>query len=716
MPINDPFAPIGAAAAPHGAEKPSRSIVVPVPDDAPAIPKHKLGRPQGEWRYLDSAGRLLGYVFRFDTTDGGKQFRPCTLWRDDTTDAEEWRWESWPSPRPLYGLDRLAALPQAVVIVTEGEKACDAAGRLLQSFVAITSPNGAKSAGKANWSMLAGRRVMIWPDADEAGLAFAAAVTKGLRDVAADVRIISPPDDCTVGWDAADAEADGWNEARAAAFVHRSQSADADCGKESGPGRKRESRSDALMQKLEGMDLWHDAGFTAYATIQIGNHVENWSLRSPAFKRWLANFSRVETGQVVSGQAIDDVTRNLEAIAINDRPRYQACRRVGRDAGRIYIDLCDDDWRAVEVGKDGWRVLSRPPVKFIRSGQMRALPPPEAGEGIELMRHFLNVRGDDDFMMTVAFLVAAARERGPYPIMVVNGEQGTGKSTFTRVVRSLIDPNQAPIRAAPKDERDLMVSVQNSRVLAFDNMSAVPNWLSDAMCRVSTGGGFATRMLHTDAEENICDVQCPIILNGIPALTDRADLASRALNVHLSVIPDNARRPEDEFWADFDRQHPFIFGAILDAVCAGLRREQDIKLDRLPRMADFAKWITAAEPGLGWENGDFIAAYNRNQTDVLESTFQADAVAIAMRDFVLSSHPQGWEGTPTELLNGLSSHVSDSVRKLRTWPATAQAMGNRFDRAAPLLRDRGFIVERPQRGVVRLLRIIPPINDDAIPV
>jgi putative DNA primase/helicase len=112
---------------------------------------------------------------------------------------------------------------------------------------------------------------------------------------------------------------------------------------------------------------------------------------------------------------------------------------------------------------------------------MRQLPEPVGGGMIEELRNFLNVRSDDDFKLVVAWLVAALRERGPYPVLVVNGEQGTGKSVFSRLVRSLVDPNAAPIRAVPKDDRDLVVSASNSWVLAFDNLSGVPAWFADAL-------------------------------------------------------------------------------------------------------------------------------------------------------------------------------------------------------------------------------------------
>jgi putative DNA primase/helicase len=214
-------------------------------------------------------------------------------------------------------------------------------------------------------------------------------------------------------------------------------------------------------------------------------------------------------------------------------------------------------------------------------------------------------------------------------------------------------------------------------------------------------------MLHTDNAEMIFEAARPIILNGIPSLTDRADLADRALTVHLKAIPEHERRPEDELLAEFEEARPRIIGALCDAVSAALRNVDKVKIERSPRMADFVKWITAAETGLGWEPGEFLAAYNKNRKDVSETVFEADSVAVAIKNFVTNDHPMGWEGTPTELLTEINNRVPEGIRKARSWPMTAQALGNRIDRIAPLLRNKGFVIER-MRSTVRTIKIIPP--------
>jgi energy-coupling factor transporter ATP-binding protein EcfA2 len=714
--MSDPFEPIGGG---KPAKQPAREFdaIMPVPADAPARPlEHpRLGKPTKTWTYHDAAGAVLGYMHRFDPPEG-KQFRPQVLFRPKAGGRPQWRWESWPTPRPLYGLDRLAAKPDAPVVLTEGEKSADAAARLLPGHVAVTSANGSKSASKADWKALKGRHVTIWPDADTAGLEYAQAAEKLLRRAgAASIAIISPPKDVPEGWDAADAEGAGMDEAAVLAVLNNLAPAsgdgpaagDASRGEErQGRGARRAPHRDTLMALTTFIDLWHSPDGDGFATFTVGDHREARPIRSDNFKRWLYGRSFEETGIVPGNQAVEDTLRVLEARAINEGHEQEPWRRVGSRNGKLYLDLCDRAWRAIEIDGKGWRLLEKHNLPFVRSKGMRPLPVPEDGYAIDELRGFLNVSEDEDFVLVVAWLIASLRDRGPYPILVVNGEQGSGKSTFSRLLRTLVDPNAAPIRTASRDERDLIVMAMNSHVLAFDNMSKVDIWLSDALCRLATGGGFSTRALHTDSGEMLFMGQRPIILNGIPALTDRPDLADRAVNVRLRSISESERSAEDEFWANWDAAYPRVFGALLTGLSAALRNIGSTRLTGSPRLADFAKWLTAAEPGLGWEPGAFMQAYSDNRRSVADSAFEADAVAIAIRD-LMATRVAPWEGTPTELLAALEGHASEHARKMRTWPATAQGLGNRLDRVAPLLRGQGLAFERLKSGnrIIRIFRL-----------
>jgi putative DNA primase/helicase len=694
-----------------------------VPADAPKPPAEhfKLGKPATTWTYHNAIGQVLGYVLRFDDGASEKQFRPLTMWRN-AAGKLEWRWESWPPKRPIYGLRRLAERPSAPVVVTEGEKAADAVTRLLPDVVAVTSPNGSKSASKADWSPLRGRAVVIWPDFDGPSFKYANAVAKHARAVGAkSVAIVSPPDGAVAGWDAADALAEGWDAARsskliaAARLVWPADGAQAAGGQDDAPnqdasgGRRRTPQRDILISLVDSCEFWHDANRTAYVTFPVNAHKENWPVRSRDFKMWLSSRYYQETGTGIGGQALEDGVRILEARAVNDEPEFEPFVRVGQHDGNLFIDLVDARWCVVKVTAAGWSIDRNAPLKFLRTSSMRPLPEPDRGGMIEELRGFLNVQSDGDFMLAIAWLVAALNASGPYTVLVLNGEQGTGKSVFSRLMRSLVDPSAASIRSVPKDDRDLIVSASNSHVLAFDNLSGVPGWFADALSRLATGSGFATRMLHTDKEEFIFQGARPIILNGIPTLTDRPDLAERALTIHLAVIAEERRQSEEELFPAFEAKRSSIFGALLDAISAALRNLPKVKLDCKPRMADFARLITAAEPGLGWEPGAFIKVYGENRRDVIEASIEAEPVAKTIIDHlpVDYPYPEGLICTPTELLAVLNSCASEGLQKSRIWPDTAQRLGNRIDRIAPLLRSRGFLVERRHSGQ-RLITIVPP--------
>ena len=160
---------------------------------------------------------------------------------------------------------------------------------------------------------------------------------------------------------------------------------------------------------------------------------------------------------------------------------------------------------------------------------MLPLLAPVAGGSIEALENFLNTKTEPNFVLAVTWILQALHGKGPFAIEALVGEQGTAKSTFSWCQRALVDPNCVPLRSLPRDDRDLFITATNSHVLAFDNVSGLQPWLSDALCRIASGGGFSTRQLYTDADEVLFDAQRPIVLNGIEDI----------------INPSGSRRPSD---------------------------------------------------------------------------------------------------------------------------------------------------------------------------
>jgi hypothetical protein len=267
------------------------------------------------------------------------------------------------------------------------------------------------------------------------------------------------------------------------------------------------------------------------------------------------------------------------------------------------------------------------------------------------------------------------------------------------MVRALVDPSTAPLRTTPRSEHDLYIAADNAHVVALDNISTLPPWLSDALCRLSTGGGFSTRTLYENREEELFDGMKPPILNGITDVATRPDLLDRALVVSLPPIPDDERKPEAELWREFERARPAILASLFDAVSGALGSVENVRLEAMPRMADFAVWVTAAEGALGWEPGRFMAAYTGNRRAATDTALDADPVAGVVLEFM--AERDEWAGSATELWTALGGLVDEAVRHTKAWPAAPNALTGRLKRLAPTLRGVGIEYGEDRSGRTR---------------
>jgi hypothetical protein len=476
---------------------------------------------------------------------------------------------------------------------------------------------------------------------------------------------------------------------------------------------ERKSQATRLVELAHGtagLELFRNADGEAFVMLPAGTHQECWPLRGGQFRRWLAGMFYHEHGKAAGGQGVADALGVLEGEALFRGPEHEVYLRLAENDGAIYLDLCDDLWQAIRITNTGWEVVHSPPIRFRRPRGMRPLPYPERGGSLDELREFVNV-SDAEWPLLAAWVVATLRPRGPYPVLQLHGEQGSAKSTTERVVRSVVDPNVAPLRSEPRDGRDLMIAAHNGWVVAYDNVSHLAPWLSDAVCRLSTGGGFATRELFTDTDEILIDVQRPVVMNGIEELAVRGDLLDRSIVLYLPRI--DRYRAEDEFWTAFAEAQPRILGALLDAVTAALGNLADVQLQRPPRMADFALWAVAAEPALGLDPGAFLAAYAGNRADAHALALETSPISDPLR--VIAA--EGFRGTATELLLRLGGLVVDeTVTKGRAWPKSASALSGSLRRLAPSLRAIGVEVEFDRTGPGRWIDVRTGTQNAVMPV
>lgn len=435
-----------------------------------------------------------------------------------------------------------------------------------------------------------------------------------------------------------------------------------------------------------------------HATIIFKNHVDTVPVKSRKFKRFVTRVGYEKTGLPPAKRELKEALELCEARAIFEGPVRQVHTRIAFHEGSIYIDLADDEYQQIKITKERFEVIPSKlsEVRFIRTPRMAPMPCPKGGGSLLRLRDFINAEDDSDFTLIVAWLVGALHPNGPFPILLLQGEQGSAKSTIAKLLVDLIDPSTIPLCTSPRSERDLFISASKTRVLSFDNLSGISDQLSDAFCRMATGGGLATRSLFTDDSEKLFNSKRPVIINGIADLLTRHDFSDRAVVINTAPISQDKRKPEKEIWGPWQQAKPRILGALCFAVSDALRNLDSVQLKSYPRMADFARWVAAAESELPWDNGTFMKVYQENRANVVELGLEADPVGSSI--MALMGKRQEWTGPATELLADLNKVAPDHFRRLRAWPKQPNALSNRLRRSATFLREKSFEIEWGKSG------------------
>ncbi len=661
--------------------------------------------------YRDESGAVLFEVVRYEPKDF-RQRRP--------DGKGGWLWNLDGVRRIPYRLPELIAAPERAVFIAEGEKDVESLEGL--GLLATTNPGGSGKWGKLDPAAVEkafrGRPVVILPDHDEPGRKHARDVAQRLLPIAGSIRIVELPGD---GKDASDWIAAGGTAeelkklARETPPFAAPPDEPAETEKPASPddegkaARKKSASAASMLVELvdkRAVALYRNAEGTPFADVTTSGVRRTLHLRSRAFRSWLRGEYFVETGRAVNAQAIEDALGVLEARTIVGSDIHEVHVRVAVLDGRLYLDLADDRWRAVEIDATGWRIVESPPVRFRRPAGMLPLPEPVRGGTLDDLRPLINVRDDEAWHLLVTWQTFALHPAGPFPILSFIGEQGTGKTAAARILRRLIDPNKAELCRPPREEQDMAVGAANRWVVAYDNLSSLKADLSDALCVLSTGGGLTTRKLYTDDEENIFDHKRPVILTGITEVATRPDLLDRALLVTLEPIPKDRRIPESELLARSEALRPRAIGALLDAVSGALRELPGVPARGLPRMADFARWGIGLEKALGWPEGAFLGAYDANRAEAHSSAIEASPVGPAVLGF--AEERGEWSGTAGELLDHINRRRGNE-KPPEGWPKTARGLGGAMRMISPALRAHGLEVtfdrgkDRRRGRAIRLL-------------
>ena len=434
--------------------------------------------------------------------------------------------------------------------------------------------------------------------------------------------------------------------------------------------------------------------------------------------RWLTRlWIEAHEDNVPSSTAIGEAKSALDAWATAPAaPLRKVFLRLARFEGKVYLDLADATWEVVEVDESGWRVLPCPPgLYFRRTSAESPLPRPDPQGTFAPLRALLGPRVDEDnFVLMVAWLLGTLQPDYSYPFLTLYGEQGTGKSSMCGLLRSITDPcgdSGHGVSRQPRDEESLAAVATSRHVLAFDNLSRIEEWFSDALAALSTGAEWGGRKRYTDFEAAGVEAKRPVIFNGITEVATRPDLIDRSLTITLQPMPEDQRLKEKVFWLQAAPALSATLGALLTAASAALAHA-DQAPGPWPRMADFAGWVADAELGgaLPWKPGTFGRVYREARTSSVGVALDTSPLTAPLREFALQEGE--WEGSAQRLLEHLLDLATTEERNSRQWPKDAARLAGDMRKLAPALRDAKVaeIGDRKSHGK-RLLLVKLPTPD-----
>jgi hypothetical protein len=410
-----------------------------------------------------------------------------------------------------------------------------------------------------------------------------------------------------------------------------------------------------------------------------------------------------QSDTVPSQQALSDACTVLEGFAAQQQPQ-RVYLRVADTRSAVYVDMGDTAGRVIEISQGNWRIIDNAPVLFRRTKLTGELPHPHSGD-LSALWEFVGVDDGDQPLILAVLVSTLIQVDVPHVILALLAEQGSAKSTVTRFLVSLIDSSAVPLRQPPRDPDGWTTAASASWVVALDNLSGVlSGWLSDCLCRASTGDGSVKRALYTDSDVAVTAFRRCGIINGVDLVIDRGDLAERVVAVDLRRV--RTRRPEDELSASWEDARPGIFGALLDLAATVHNRLSAIEVEgELPRMADFAKVLQGVDDELGTAG---LQRYRERSALAAAETLDAPFIAE-----LVAAKTQFTDRTSAELLSTLTPHHPD-WRSPRGWPKNARAVTGLLTRHAPALRARGWDIDNDQgqnkEGVTKWI-IRPPEGD-----
>jgi hypothetical protein len=442
----------------------------------------------------------------------------------------------------------------------------------------------------------------------------------------------------------------------------------------------------------------------------------NIPINSKKFKNWLAYLIYEKENKGAGRDAVNSAVTVLMGKAQKEGKEYHLYNRVAPAEDGVWVDMADENWRAIKITKDGWEIIDNPPILFKRYNHQKPLCEPvkadteveAAQNAMKLLNHVnIKINQDDDekdqvliedtklavICTSISYLIPIIA----HPIMVVYGPQGAAKSYLHKLVRRILDPSITELLTLPHDDNEIIQQLDHNWCCFYDNLTYLPSSVSDVFCRAATGSGFSKRELYSDDDDVIYSFKRCVGLNGINPAARKGDLLDRSMLVPVTKIDSKNRKTEAEVDAEFEKDKALILGGFLSVLSIALRRYPEVKLEGYQRLADFHKYGCAIALALGRKAEDFTQAYEDKVESQTDEALNSEPVGMAVLNFCekwfapdITGKPlhEKWEGSPATLYKDVTFQAE--IMGIKTdyrspWPKAPNAFTRKLNEIIPAL-------------------------------
>lgn len=481
---------------------------------------------------------------------------------------------------------------------------------------------------------------------------------------------------------------------------------------------ERTSHAKQILELTKESDAFSfiDQNNLRFLRFKEGSIWKHYPLEAQITYSWLANLLYQNTGEVPKREAIKNAIAILYAQA--QATQINLSLRVAQGSeGSIWIDMCDDKWRAIHVTKNGWTIKENPPTLFKRFDHNSPLPEPSTSGKLQDLAKLTTIKNPIDKLLFIIHTLSYWIPDIPHPIMNGYGPQGSCKTSSQIVAKAHIDPSNAETLSLPENQAELILQLDQNYFVIYDNVSRITEERSDDFCKAVSGIGIQKRKLFTDSDSIVRTYRRCIAINGIETTANRSDLLERSILYEHRTPSEEERITDAEFKRILQESRSKTIGAMLDILVSTLNAKESIVMKRKPRMADFAEWGCAICESLGFPKDIFLDAYENARIENSITVIEASTLARTLLEFLAQKcdyeniriGDELWQGNASSLYNELHTFAEENGRNIvySDFPKNANSFSKSLGRFEPDLLKLGVRIHRPARtGKLRRLQFI----------